>query len=89
MNQLMPQLALVGMLGEARPLIAREPGALAPVDLGLAHPVPQGLRSDPELARDPGNDPERLPLGGDRLGDHPDRPLLELGRVPLLGVVGS
>ena len=70
---------------ELGPLLGREPCPLAGVDLGLGHPGPQRLVADAELA---GNATDHaMTLAGllEGLEDHPDRPLLQLRRIPLLG----
>ena len=59
------------------------PGRRAAIDLGLAHPLAHRLRRpDPQQPRDLAHRrPLRLVLATD-LGDHPDRPLTQLRRVP-------
>src|SRR5690606_18683207 len=68
---------------QLRRLLSRHPGPLTGVDLGLAAPLPDSLRRpDTEQLGDLAHrSPLRLVIGPD-LGDHPDRPLTQLGRVP-------
>src|SRR5450759_3034941 len=79
------QLAVLPLeLFHPGPLLGREAGPLAAVDLGLVDPLAQGLGADAELARHPGDRPEALTPLAAGLEDHADGPLPELGRVPSL-----
>src|SRR5690606_38539841 len=65
-------------------LLGADTGPLAAIDLSLAAPFPDRLwRPDTQQRRDLRHcGPVRLVVGPD-LADHPDRPLTQLGRVPL------
>jgi hypothetical protein len=69
-------------LSQAGPLVGRDHGPAALVDLGAAYPHPQRLPVDVELRRDR---LDRLPLRRMLMGvleHHPHRPLTQLGRIP-------
>jgi hypothetical protein len=55
----------------------------APVNLGLAHPLPERLGADVELAGDPRHLTVTLAGGLHRREHQGDRPLTHLGRVSL------
>src|SRR3954451_19115017 len=69
---------------QLRRLLRGGPRALAAINLSLTAPLADRLRRpDTEQCRDLGH---RGPVGlvvGPQLGDHPDRPLTQFGRVPL------
>ena len=60
----------------------------APVNLGLADPVPERLVADVELAGDPHDLTVTLAGGLDRREHQGDRPLTHLGRVSLWKTYG-
>jgi hypothetical protein len=70
---------------ELGPFFGAQPGSLAPVDLGLAHPRSQRLIADPELAGDSAHHSIALTGLGERFEDHAHRSLFELRWIPLLG----
>jgi len=63
--------------------LGRQARMAAPVNLGLAHPLPERLGADVELAGDPRHLTMTLAGGLHRREHQGDRPLTHLGRVSL------
>jgi hypothetical protein len=85
-----PQLAVLALqLLYAGALGGRQAGPLALVDLGLADPQSDRLRSDAERLRDTGDRALALALLGRNLADQADGALSQLRRIPPLGGMGT
>jgi len=79
------QLAVLPLqLDQPPALLGGQPWPLTLVDLGLLDPIAHRLGPNPELTSDAADCAKPLAGLGNRGLDHPDRPLMKLGRVPAL-----